>query len=190
MRPWRERQGTQQGITEERCAAKPGRTIASAASEINGDCQRPAPGTSGGVAAISAAKRHSRADFAASVTSASSASSEAHGEGGDEVVLVVEDLDMQRHGVGLAADVAGDHRDRAELAHRARVAQRARRRAGPSLMFGSVTRQKICQPPAPSTTAASSSSRALLLHQRDQLAGDEREGHEDRGEHDARHARR
>src|SRR3712207_7533102 len=31
-----------------------------------------------------------------------------HGERGDEVVLVVEDLDVQRHGVGQAADVARD----------------------------------------------------------------------------------
>ena len=30
---------------------------------------------------------------------------------------------MQRHRVGQAADMAGDHRDRAELAHRARIAQ-------------------------------------------------------------------
>ena len=41
----------------------------------------------------------------------------------DEVVFVVEDLDVQRQRVGLAADVAGDHRHGAELAHRACVAQ-------------------------------------------------------------------
>ena len=44
-------------------------------------------------------------------------------EGGDEVILVVEHLDMERHGVGLAADMARDDRDRAELAHRAGAAQ-------------------------------------------------------------------
>src|SRR5688572_1681489 len=45
------------------------------------------------------------------------------GEGGDEIIFVVEDLDVQRHRVGLAADMARDDRDRAELAHRAGVAQ-------------------------------------------------------------------
>src|SRR5262249_56055483 len=44
-------------------------------------------------------------------------------EGGDEVVLVVEDLDMQRHGVGLATNVAGNNGDSTELAHRPRIAQ-------------------------------------------------------------------
>src|SRR5205807_516559 len=45
------------------------------------------------------------------------------GERADEVIFVVEDLDVQRHGVGQAADVSGHHRHRAELAHGARVAQ-------------------------------------------------------------------
>ena len=47
-------------------------------------------------------------------------------------------------------------------------------------MLGRVTRQKVCQPDAPSVSAASSSDAALRDHQRDQLAGDEREGDEDR----------
>ena len=46
-----------------------------------------------------------------------------HGEGGLELVLVVEDLDVQGQGVGEAADVAGDDRHRPELAHRAGVAE-------------------------------------------------------------------
>src|SRR5215472_786638 len=46
-----------------------------------------------------------------------------HGECAHEVVFVVEDLDVERHGVGEAADVARDHRHRAELAHGARVAE-------------------------------------------------------------------
>ena len=53
-------------------------------------------------------------------------------------------------------------------------------------MLGSVTVRKVRRPEAPSVRAASSSARALLLHERDELAGDERERHEDRGEHDAR----
>src|SRR3954469_24554423 len=40
-----------------------------------------------------------------------------------ELVFVVENLDQQRHGVGLAANVSGYHRYRAELAHGAGVAQ-------------------------------------------------------------------
>lgn len=51
-------------------------------------------------------------------------------------------------------------------------------------MFGSVTRQNRRKPPAPSEAAASSVA-ALRLHQRDQFAGDEGEGHEHRGQHDA-----
>src|SRR5690606_33243399 len=31
------------------------------------------------------------------------------GEGGDEVVFIVKDFDMQRHGYGLAAQAAGNH---------------------------------------------------------------------------------
>ena len=54
-------------------------------------------------------------------------------------------------------------------------------------MFGSVTRQKVCQPLAPSTTRGLFLLGALRLHQRDQLARDEREGDEDRRQHDARH---
>ena len=55
------------------------------------------------------------------------------------------------------------------------------------LTFGSVTRRNICQPFAPSRLAASSSSRARRLHDRDELARDKRERHEDRRQHDAGH---
>ena len=80
------------------------------------------------------------------------------GEGGRELVFVVEDLDVQRHGVGLAADVAGDHRSPRRTRPSPARCRGSRRRAAPHFMFGSVTRQKICQPLAPSTRAASSSS--------------------------------
>src|SRR3954452_3606494 len=40
-----------------------------------------------------------------------------------ELILIVENLNQQRHGVGLAADMARYDRHRAELAHGARVAQ-------------------------------------------------------------------
>ena len=61
-------------------------------------------------------------------------------------------------GVRLAADMARDDRDGAEFAHRARREQDDAVAAGPSEIFGSVTRQNICQPFAPSATAASSAS--------------------------------
>ena len=53
-------------------------------------------------------------------------------------------------------------------------------------MFGSVIRQNVCQPRAPRPTRRLLLVRALRLHQRDQLARDERERHEHRREHDAR----
>ena len=46
-----------------------------------------------------------------------------HRERGREVVLVVKNFHVQRHGVGQAADMARDHRHRTKLAHRPRVAQ-------------------------------------------------------------------
>src|SRR6185295_18160318 len=48
-----------------------------------------------------------------------------------ELILIVENLDQQRHGVGLAADMARHHRHRAELAHGACVAQQYAIRRAP-----------------------------------------------------------
>src|SRR6478609_2608713 len=45
------------------------------------------------------------------------------GEGGAELVFIVEYLDMQRQRVGLSADVPGDHGNGSELAHRAGIAE-------------------------------------------------------------------
>ena len=92
---------------------------------------------------------------------------------------------MQRHGVGLAADVARDDADRAELAHRPRVAEDHAVEQRPL---------DVRQRDAPEDLPAAGAEHArrlfllgaLRLHQRDQLAGDEREGDEDRREHDAR----
>ncbi len=109
-----------------------------------------------------------------------------HGEGGREVVLVVENLDVQRHGVGLAADVPGHDRHRAELAHGAGVAQDHAVEQAPL---------DVGQRHAPEDLPAGGAEHArrffllgaLRLHQRDQLARDERKGDEDRRQHDAGH---
>ena len=54
-------------------------------------------------------------------------------------------------------------------------------------MLGTVTRQNICKPEAPEDARGLLLLGALGLHQRDQLAGHEREGHEDRGQDQAGH---
>ena len=93
---------------------------------------------------------------------------------------------MQRHGVGQAADVPGDHRDCAELAHRAGIAQEHAVEQAP-LDVG----QRHPEEDLPAAGAQHARGLlllgALLLHQRDQLARDEREGDEDRREHDPGH---
>ena len=125
-----------------------------------------------------AARAARRANFAASVTSASSASSDAHGERGGELVFVVEDLDVQRQRVGRAADVPGDHGHRAELAHRARVAQDHAVQQAP-LDVGQRDRARTsASRPRRGTRRGFLLLRALRLHQRDQLARDERKRHE------------
>ncbi len=93
---------------------------------------------------------------------------------------------MQRHRVGQAADVARDDRDRAELAHRAGVAEQHAVEQAPLDV-----RQRHAPEGLPAAGAERQRGlllvRALLLHQRDQLARDEREGDEDRRQHDAGH---
>ena len=61
--------------------------------------------------------------FTTSVTSASKRQQRRHRERGGELIFVVENLDVQRHGIGESADVAGNHRNRAKLAHRAGIAK-------------------------------------------------------------------
>ena len=80
-----------------------------------------------------------------------------HRERAGVVVLVVENLDVKRQGVGLAANVSGDDGDRAELAQRAGGAQHHAVEQAP-LDVRQRDLENICQPLAPSTSAASSSS--------------------------------
>src|SRR5580698_4512581 len=90
-------------------------------------------------------------------------------ERADEVVLVVEDLDVQRHGVGEPADVPRDHRDRAELAHGARVAEHHAVHQAPAHLG-----QRDAEEGHPAAGAERDGRLLLvvpqLLHQRDELA--------------------
>ena len=93
---------------------------------------------------------------------------------------------MQRHGVGEPADMPGHHGHRAELAHGARVAQQHAVEQAP-FDVGQRHAQEDLQAAGAEHARGLLLLGALLLHQRDQLARDEREGDEDRGQHDARH---
>ena len=110
------------------------------------------------------------------------ASSDADREGRDRLVFVVEDLDMQRHGVGLAADGPTPPRPRRTRPWRAHCTGSPCSR--PHLMLGRVTPEGL---PAGGASTIAAPRPALRLHQRDQLARDEGEGHEHGGQDDARH---
>ena len=92
---------------------------------------------------------------------------------------------MKWHGVGQAAHVARDDGDGAELAHGAGIAEKDAVEQRPADIRQGHG-QKGAQPRGAERQGRLFVGRALLLHQRDELAGDERKGHEDRGEHDAR----
>src|SRR3546814_4313555 len=79
-------------------------------------------------------------------------------KGRDEIILIIQDFDVQRHGVGLPPDMAGNDRYRAEFSHRPGVAEQHPIEKPPA-NIGNVTCQKVCQPLAPSDNAASSFSR-------------------------------
>ena len=107
------------------------------------------------------------------------------GEGGDKVVVIVKCLHLERHGVGLAADVTGNDADRSKLSHRPRVAQQHAVEEAEA---------DIGQGHAPEGLPAGCAERqrgffvgaALGAHQRDELARDEREGDEHGRQHEAR----
>ena len=108
------------------------------------------------------------------------------GERRRELVFVVEDLDVQRQRVRRAADVAGHDRHRAELAHRPRVAEDDAVEQAPFDV-----RQRDAAERLPAARAEHGRRLLLLgalrLHQRNQLARDERKRDEDRRQHDPRH---
>ena len=120
------------------------------------------------------------------VASASSASSDATANAGTKQVIVIENFDLQRHGIRQPADVTRDDRHRAELAHGARVAEDDAVEQSP-LDVG----QRDAQKRLPAARAERQRGLffvvALRRHQRQQLARDERKRDEDRRQHDARH---
>ena len=67
--------------------------------------------------------RHSTTLLTTNVASAKQRQQRSDGERRDELIIVVKHFDLQRHRIGQAADVARNDRHRAELAHRARVAE-------------------------------------------------------------------
>src|SRR4026209_2976 len=108
------------------------------------------------------------------------------GKSGGEGILIVEDFDMQRHGVGHPSDVARNHRDRPELAHRPGIAQKHAIKQAPFDVWQGYE-QKGLESRRAERQRHLLLARALLLHQRNELAGHERKGDEYRGENDAGH---
>ena len=102
------------------------------------------------------------------------------------VVLVVQNLDVQRQRVGHAADVARHDRHGAELPHRARGGEDDAVQQAPLDV-----RQRHPDEHLQAAGAEHACGLFLLgagrLHDRDDLARHERKRHEDRGQHDARH---
>ena len=101
------------------------------------------------------------------------------------VVFVVQNLDVQRQGIGDAADVARHDRHGAELPHRARVGEDDAVQQ-PPLDVRQRHADEHLQP-----AGAEHARRLFFLgagrfHDRDDLARHERKRHEDRREHDAR----
>ena len=103
-----------------------------------------------------------------------------------ELVFVVENLDVQRQRVRQAADVSRDDRHRAELAHRARVAEDDAVEQAPLDV-----RQRHAEERLEAAGAKHARRffflRAGRFHHRNDLARDERKRHENRREHDAGH---
>ena len=108
------------------------------------------------------------------------------GKRGGGIVLIVINLDLQGHGDGFPAKMAGDDRNRAEFAHCAGVAEDHAVEQSPL---------DVRQGDAPKYLPAAGAQRTgglllfvpLRLHERDQLPRHERKGDEKRGEHDAGH---
>ncbi len=105
-------------------------------------------------------------------------------ECGDKLIIVVKNLDVQRHRVGEPADVAGNDRYRAKLSHGARIAENHAVQQGPLDV-----RQRHSEKGLPAACAQRERGLFLIiplgLNHGQQLARDERERNENRREHDS-----
>ena len=82
------------------------------------------------------------------------------------------------------ANMSADHRDRAELAHGARIAEQNAVEQAP-FDVGQRHAQECLKPGGAERNRGFLFIAALIGHQRDQFARDERKRHEDRGQHDS-----
>src|SRR5690606_36423160 len=116
-----------------------------------------APASSGASAISGRALRHSTRFLISSVTSASRASSDATAKAAENWYSLYR-ISTCSVIVLVRPRMWPDTTDTAPNSPMARALHRIAPYNRPHLIFGSVTRQKICQPPAPSVSAACSSS--------------------------------
>src|SRR5215212_5829796 len=109
-------------------------------------------------------------------------------EGGGEIIFIVQNFDMQRHGVGVAANMAGYHGDCPELAHGAGIAQQHAIKQPPADVGKGDTEEGL-EGGGAERESGFLILGALLLHQRNELAGHEGESHEHRRQNDAGHGK-
>jgi hypothetical protein len=95
---------------------------------------------------------------------------------------------VQRQRVGLAPNVAADHRHRAEFTHRTGIAENDPVQQAP-LDIGKRHPEEGLPTTGPEHDGGLLFLRALLLHQRNQLPGNERSGDECGSEHNTRNGK-
>ena len=106
-------------------------------------------------------------------------------ESGDVIILIVQDLHLERDRVGQAANMPGDDGHSAELAHGARIAEQHAIEQAP-FDIGQRHREESLQAGRAERQRRLFLHRPLLLHQRNEFARDEGKRDEDRRKHDAR----
>src|SRR5215207_3444003 len=109
-------------------------------------------------------------------------------EGGGEVVLIVQNFDMQRHGVGMTADMPGYHGNRPEFAHGAGIAQQHAVKQAPADV-GKSDAEKGLKRRGAEREGGFLILGALLLHKRNELAGYEGKSDEHRRQNNARNGK-
>src|SRR5438105_655149 len=91
-----------------------------------------------------------------------------NGEGADKVVVIIECLNLQRHGVGFAADVTGNDADCSKLPHRSGVAQKHAIEEGEANIWQGDVPKRL-PPRGAEGQRCFLVGAALRCHQRDQL---------------------